>query len=483
MLVTTDARQESVARCCVTAAAAGVHAGMNLAEARALCPNASMAMFDPARSRESMELLARWCMRYSPTVCIDPTATGVFGDGLPDGVLLDLTGEEHLFGTEYLLLHELMNKLERVRMTARLAAAPTLGAAWALARFGRNSVSVTTAANLGAALDPLPIMALRIDSTVHDSLRQVGVERIAQLAALPRDRLASRFGDSLLLRFDQLYGRASEIIEPIRATEPICIGRGFDGATIQLEALTLTVQELLEELAHILLCQESGVRQLVVEYSRIDAPAVSREVLLGRASRDVKHLWSLLRPKVEAMNLGYGVEAVTLKASWIEVIKHEQLTVWGGGNPENDAGHDVEHLLDTLVNRCGTQQVLRACAVPSYVPEIARQFVPLHAKQSRQTRCGQMSLLFEDRPSFLLDKPEAVEAMALLPDHPPARIRWQAQDHSIQSGVGPERIVTEWWEGRYSTRDYFKVQNEEGLWLWVFRELETSRWFVHGLWV
>ena len=44
-----------------------------------------------------------------------------------------------------------------------------------------------------------------------------------------------------------------------------------------------------------------------------------------------------------------------------------------------------------------------------------------------------------------------------------------------------ERITTEWWQGP-QTRDYFKVQTAAGQWLWVYRQLETSRWFVHGIW-
>ena len=30
--------------------------------------------------------------------------------------------------------------------------------------------------------------------------------------------------------------------------------------------------------------------------------------------------------------------------------------------------------------------------------------------------------------------------------------------------------------------DYFRIQTEGGQWLWVFRELETGRWFVQGGW-
>jgi protein ImuB len=92
-------------------------------------------------------------------------------------------------------------------------------------------------------------------------------------------------------------------------------------------------------------------------------------------------------------------------------------------------------------------------------------------------------IVLADRPSLLLDPPEPAQAIALQPDHPPARLQWRGIEHHLIAGSGPERIITEWWQdGRPSTRDYFKVQTMEGQWLWVCRELESSRWFVHGLW-
>ena len=35
---------------------------------------------------------------------------------------------------------------------------------------------------------------------------------------------------------------------------------------------------------------------------------------------------------------------------------------------------------------------------------------------------------------------------------------------------------------RAFTRDYFKVQDERGRWLWIYRVLESGDWFIHGLW-
>jgi len=94
-----------------------------------------------------------------------------------------------------------------------------------------------------------------------------------------------------------------------------------------------------------------------------------------------------------------------------------------------------------------------------------------------------------------------MEAISLTPDGPPKRLRggkwgkewsgkwggewggeWGRGEHEITASIGPERIAGEWWRKNEPTRDYFAVQDDAGRWLWVYRELETGRWFVHGRW-
>ena len=44
------------------------------------------------------------------------------------------------------------------------------------------------------------------------------------------------------------------------------------------------------------------------------------------------------------------------------------------------------------------------------------------------------------RPSRLLDPPEHIETVALLPDHPPAAFTWRGQRRRVARADGPERI-------------------------------------------
>jgi protein ImuB len=483
LLVIDQAGQKRVARCCAAARAAGVYPGMTLAEARALC-RPHVSTFDAEKSRRSLELLAQWCLRFSPVVAVDPTPlgysierAGLDHDDAPDGLLLDITGAGHLFGGEHLMLAEMATRLRRMGFDSRMAVAPTLGAAWAVARFAPHALSVMGEAELSKGLPGLPVAAMRLPRELCATLKEVGIEQVAHLLKLPRESLLARYGEEILMRLDQAWGRLEEMLQPVHPLEPLAVERIFDGPVIQLEAVMLTVEGLLNELSRRLLEKESGVRGVRLEMMRINASPVSHELVIGRASRDPKHLWKLLRPRVENMHMGYGVEAVRLTAYWQERIRHQQLGAWNTGEGDvHDEAFDA--LLDTLIHRWGSNRVLKAQAAPSYTPEVARSFRP-----ARTETISTEALLFVDRPSLLFERPEPAEAVALVPDHPPSYLQWRGQGHELRSGQGPERIVTAWWgTHRMSTRDYFKVELPGGTWVWAFRELESGRWFVHGMW-
>ena len=85
-----------------------------------------------------------------------------------------------------------------------------------------------------------------------------------------------------------------------------------------------------------------------------------------------------------------------------------------------------------------------------------------------------------DRPPVLFERAWPIEVMCLRPDGPVLSFRWQGRERTVTVTIGPERIGPEWWRGDRAGRDYFKVQDEMGRWLWVYRE--RAGWFVQGVW-
>ena len=90
-----------------------------------------------------------------------------------------------------------------------------------------------------------------------------------------------------------------------------------------------------------------------------------------------------------------------------------------------------------------------------------------------------------ERPIRLLRHPDPVEILS------PASLsfRWRRTVFNVVRAEGPERIAPEWWreEAEMPTRDYFRVEDEDGRRYWLFREESLPaaesrpRWFMHGL--
>lgn len=448
---------------------------MPVAQARALfdARGVRIEAHEPNRDRAALRSLAVWAQRLSPVVAVDDALDE------PDMLLLDVTGCARVFRGEDQLVRLAVDGLARLGIHARAVIAPTYGCAWAGARFGPDPQSVIAPGGAREAIAPLPVGALRIDDAVVAELMTLGIERVEHLLELPRAALPARFGRGLLLQIDRALGQAIETIDPVRVAPPLAVERVFDGPTDRTEVIELTVRDLLVAVTDELRRRESGARSIEVELVRSDLPPERLVIVLGRPSRDAKHLWSLLWPRLERAHLGFGVQGVRIRAGLIGRLRHEQGEQWGDRRSLSavEMGRACDELLDTLRNRLGGDRVLRASLVESHLPERAFEMRPDAA--GRGVDAG---ITAHDRPTVLLDPAQATGIVLLTPDGSVRRVRWQGVDHAVVACVGPERIASAWWRRAKGTRDYFAVQCQTGRWLWVSRVIETGRWCVHGVW-
>src|SRR4051812_31408878 len=156
-----DGRRRVVMAADQAAQALGVRPGLPLAEAQARVPGLHVAPHDPAADIAALERLAAWAVRrYSPDIALDP----------PDGLVIDVTGAAHLHGGEMALLRDLLARLRAASITARAGLADTVGAAHALARFAPEPLIIAMPGQTNAALAPLPLAALRLDSDCAERL-------------------------------------------------------------------------------------------------------------------------------------------------------------------------------------------------------------------------------------------------------------------------------------------------------------------------
>jgi protein ImuB len=453
---------------------------MALADARAMYPALAVAEADPHADRALLEAIAAWCDRYTPLIGLDP----------PDGLMLDISGCAHLFGGEAALARDLARRLNGQGFTLRVAVADTVGCAWSVARYGKDETVQPDA--MRPALTPLPLAALRLPPETVEALAAMGLKRVADVFDRPRAPLAARFGAELIRRIDQALGYEEESIAPLRPLPCYVAEQRFADPIVLEQNVLDTIERLAGQLAGVLERHGEGARSIEAALFRVDGKVLRLAAATSRAARDPALIRRLFSERLTALgeesDPGFGFDLLRLCVLTAEPLDPRQT---GFGHP--DHGEELARLIDRLGARFGLERVRRIVANDTHIPEFAAAEVPAHlaaAVAGKPLPAPAQDSLAPIRPVRLFARPEAIEAIAEVPDGPPVRFRWRKVLHEVANAEGPERIAMEWWrddEGRALTRDYFRVESRAGARFWLFREglygreLERPRWFLHGL--
>ena len=285
---------------------------MTVAHAQTLVPDLIVEDAKPEEDEAALSRLALWCTRYSPLVTPCP----------PDTVFIDVAGSSHLFKGEAALLKDMHTRLASAQLSARLAIADTPGCAWAVSHYGRDDI--VSPGRASEALGSLPIAALRLPEQEIIGLRDVGIERIAQLAALPRASLRQRFSGDVLLRFDQALGATVEVLAPIIPLEVPRMTLKFAEPIGNPDDLQRVMELLCEKLMIDLAARGVGARRLDMVFQRVDNVTQAIRIGTSKPNRDTKHLAKLLAERLVLVEPGFGIEEATLTASWIEALTERQ---------------------------------------------------------------------------------------------------------------------------------------------------------------
>lgn len=455
----------------------GLRSGRTLADARARIPDLLAVEHDPAADAALLARMAAFCDRWTPLVALDP----------PDGLVLDVTGCDHLAGGEAALRAECLDRFRRAGFATRAAIAGTPDAAQALARFGR--AAVVPPGGEAAAVQPLPVAALGLPAEARTALSLAGLKRLGDLADLPSRPLAARFGEELGTRLRRVQGREDRRITPLRPRPACWADRAFAEPVAHRPAIEATLQDLASEVARRLEAAGEGGRAFEAGFFRSDGAVRRIGVRTGRPQRDPGIILRLLRERLDALadplDPGYGFDRVRLAVPVAEPLNPVQPRLDGGADG-NDA---ISDLVDRLAARLGSARVLRFVAADTHDPLRSSRLVPA-ADAAAQPAAWPVPEPGEPpaRPLHLFDPPQPVQALAEVPDGPPLRFRWQDVLHTVVHAEGPERIAPEWWRAPDAmTRDYYRVEDRQGYRFWLFRvglhgrESGHPRWYLHGL--
>jgi protein ImuB len=330
-------------------------------------------------------------------------------------------------------------------------------------------------------------------------LRRAGLKTIGDTAARPRHEITVRFGAAFAALLEQALGQGDSPISPRRPVPDYVVEKRFAEPVATAAIIMPTLISLARHLVGAMEPHGKGARQLMASFFRTDGLMRSIAVETGHPVTTVETVARLFTEKLDTLadplDPGFGYDLIRLAATRTVDVTPTQS---GFDTHEGDADA-VAVLSDRLAARLGVRQIIRYLPADTHIPEQADLAVPALQMPPGLSPERWPSHLADEpprRPLRLFARPEEIEVLfAEIPDKPPQRFNWRRVTHLVLRAEGPERIAMEWWHLHPTgpTRDYFRVENQDGLRFWLFRdgmygELADAdgkpvnpRWFMHGL--
>jgi protein ImuB len=493
-------REGVVLACDVEARARGIRPGDALVQARAACAELTAVPADDAADRAALEGLAEALLAIAPAVEI----------AWPDALLLDASGA-HLLAeggeadAEAALAARAVAMASDLGLRCRAAMANGRAPARALARHAHAAPPVAPGAE-AAALAPLPISALELPPPVAGRIAALGLRQVRDLAQLPAETLAHRFGAAGLAAWrlaqgddpsplvphvpERLPEERLELEAPVESTEPLLFG----------------LKRLCDRLAARLAGRGLGATRLALALALDPSGREELEIALASPSSAASRWLVVLRERLGTLRLPAAVSAAALRVAEAAPAPGEQLAI--GDRPEQLVA--LETVLARLAARLGEGALFAAEEADRHRPEAAYQARAFAGARRGGRKVGSRASpacssrkrgRAKSGPAKEPTKDEGAEAEAgaplsalvrptrLLPRPQPlialgeggrvAALRVGGRTLRVLSLSPAERLAGEWWGDPFD-RDYHRARIEGLGDCWIFRDAGDGRLWLHG---
>ena len=402
-----------------------------------------------ADERRAMLALASWAHQFTSDVCVD----------VPRWMLwLEIGSSLRYFNSLTTLYGRIKDGIEHLGYTVAMGIAPTLEAA-ALLTTHPDILPILNKADIRRVVGALPLAGLAIGDKAIDQLNTTGLRTVEDLLGVPADALARRFGEDLPNYLQRLLGERADVRRRHRAPAIYRRRVGFMEGIESVDGLLFPLRRILQEFAGYLRGRDVAVQHLAITLlhransSTMESKQTVLRLVTSAPQRNAAHLFALLKEKLERTAIPAAVMAIQLSAGEFVEPRITQADFFDDPHSEND---NWSALLDKLRARLGADAIRRLGLSDDHRPEKA--WCVLADEKSTAITAD-----LPDRPLWFLSSPQPIINLPQL--------------------LGtPERIEAGWWSGQDSSRDYYLARTEEGAHWWLFRDGETRRWYLQGLW-
>lgn len=374
-----------------------------------------------------------------------------------------------------------------------------------------------------------PIGVARLPLKDQEILSNLGIRTIGQLLNLPLPDLPSRLSEQAVIRVQQLSETLDEHVLPIPERNPIMAEWSSDDPATGFQDLRYLIGQLCPSIEEQLTRRRVACSQIDCEFrspggcvrqltAGVVKPTQSAQLLSEVLTLRLEFLiTNALRSQQRAEQAAsqskkpdatHGVsesdsEFLQLLETPVHSLRLVATSVPLPVSRQRDLFSSSEHVvpdeeLATLVarlsGRLGAENVLKADPQPDPRPEHAIRLSPILASEYSGASQNQKDKLLKGmvtpddapslpplpvpRPLHLLEQPLQIADQEWTSTARPIQVL--GQTFTPASWSAPERIQTGWWTDFPCHRDYYQVLTSQGSRLWIFRDLNTQKWFLHG---
>jgi protein ImuB len=405
-------------------------------------------------------------------------------------IVVDVAGLGRLLGDAHGIAAELQRTAVDRGLKVRIAIAPTQTAGRLLtqASLSRDAEPVV-ADDVERALAPLALDILeevagagleRPDSSrTVDALRRWGIRTVGEFAALPADELAARFGQQGLA-----LHRLARGIDPRPLVADPGVPRFVQSMELEwpieeLEPLSFVLARLLDPLSTALERADRAGAAIRLDLRLVNRTTHARVLQLPAPMRDPRVLRTLLTLDLESHPPAAGIDVVTIEVDPAP-SRIVQFSLLERAIPSPETLATLTARLNALVgeDRCGSPMLL-----DSHRPD-AFEMVRFDPDERRR--------------AFTVVEPREREPVALRRFRPPVAIRVLHErgrpmhvtidrrgmpGGRVDQCAGPWRTSGAWWQadGSHWDRDEWDVALSDGSVCRLYRDRDTARWFMEGV--
>ncbi|MFL6373417.1 MAG: hypothetical protein ACJ73D_02005 [Pyrinomonadaceae bacterium] len=170
---------------------------------------------------------------------------------IEDGVLFDVSGLKRLIGHPDTITKRIVDELHRNNIQASVAVAETVDTAMLLAR---RQTEKQIAVHSTDEFNKLPLRDLDIDNDTLDVFTDLGLRRVEDLLAVPREELIGRYGQDFMDVIDTIEQRGSSFVIANIQEEHASWSFDLDQPVEDFEQLIFVLnhglERLLKQIAH-----------------------------------------------------------------------------------------------------------------------------------------------------------------------------------------------------------------------------------------